>query len=106
VKTHAGKPAPAKNTTRASRPDASATRQHRPGDNSPAKAGASKVESKNGIKAEGDAKRAAHHHEEARSRAAMAAELARQGQEEGASGQPGRDAASPHGGGGDYLSSD
>lgn len=94
-----------KNIERHQKADTTATRQHRAGDNSPAKAGASKPESPS-VLAEGEAKRAEHHHEEARSRAAMAAELARQGHEEGASGQSGRDAASAHGGVGDYLSRD
>jgi hypothetical protein len=94
-----------KNIERHPRPDASATRQHRPGDNSPAKGGASRPETPS-VRAEGEAKRAEHHREEGKSRANLNAELARQTREEGASGQTGRDAASAHGGVGDYLSSD
>jgi hypothetical protein len=97
-------PTPAKNTVRTSRPDASFTRPFRPGDN-PSRADTSKAETPS-VRAEGDAKRAAQHHEEARSRAALAAELARQGREENQSGQIGRDAANPRGGVGDYLSND
>jgi hypothetical protein len=96
-------PTPAKNTVRVGPNDQGVTRQFKAGDN-PSRADVSKVETPS-VLAEGDAKRAAHHHEDARSRAAMAAELARQGREEGASGQIGRDAASGHGVS-DYLTSD
>lgn len=103
MKTHAGKPTPAKNTVRVGPKDQGAPRVQRPGENSSIPS-VSKAEYSTAEHS--DARRAEYAREEDRSRANLNAELARQAREEGASGQTGRDAANPQGGVGDYLSND
>jgi hypothetical protein len=94
-----------KNIDRIGPNDRGVTRAYRPGENS-SRPDTSTAESPAGLKAESNAKRAAYSREEAKTSAQLAAELARQAREENQSGQIGRDAASPHGGVGDYLSRD
>ncbi len=86
-----------KNIDRVTRPDV-ATRVYIPGQNASPPA-VSKPES-DGLAAEGDARRAEYEREEGKTRQQLSAERARQGREEGASGQIGRDAASSRGGSG------
>jgi hypothetical protein len=96
-------PTPAKNTTRVGPNDQGVTRVQRPGQNSSIPSVSSPETS---VLADGDAKRGEYYAESRRAAAAMANRIADLERSEGASGQTGRDAASAHGGVGDYLSSD
>ncbi len=103
MKTHAGKPTPARNTTRVGPNDKGVTRVERPGQNSSIPSVSSPEPS---VLADADAKRAEYHAEARRAASDMANRIAELERSEGASGQTGRDAANPHGGVGDYLSND
>lgn len=81
MKTHAGKPTPAKNTTRTTRPDASATHQFKPGD------GPSRPDvamSERSVLGAGDAHRAEYAAETAKGQTAMRERVAELNREEGA----------------------
>ncbi|MGC1861549.1 MAG: hypothetical protein WA733_10600 [Methylocystis sp.] len=88
-------PTPAKNTVRVVPNNPSVSRVFKAGDN-PSRADTSRAETPS-LQAESNAHRGEYHAEEAKTRAQLSAELARQAREEG---------ASAHGGVGDYLSSD
>ncbi len=79
MKTHAGKPLVAKNTTRVGPNDQGVTRAFKPGDN-PSRPEISRAELPS-VLTEGNDKRAEYKGQEAKSRATLDAELARQGRE-------------------------
>jgi hypothetical protein len=92
-----------KNTNRIGPTNQGVTRQYRPGDNSSIPSVSSPEPS---VRADGDAKRDEYLAESRRAASDMANRIADLERSEGASGQIGRDAASAHGGVGDFLSRD
>jgi hypothetical protein len=92
-----------KNTTRITKAATGTTRAYRPGDG-PSRPDA--VTQERSVLGAGDTHRAEYAAEGARGQAAMRSRVAELNRSEGDSGQTGRDAASPRGGVGDYLSRD
>jgi hypothetical protein len=92
-----------KNATRITKPTTGTTRAYRPGDG-PSRPDA--VTQERSVIGAGDAHRAEYAAEGAKGQAAMRERIAELNRDEGAAGQGDRDAASAHGGVGDYLSRD